>query len=453
MPTLFQINVTANWGSTGRIAEDIGQLAMAKGWESHIAYGRYVNESKSLLYHIGTKKSIYGHWFQTRLFDRHGLASKQATQQLIAYIERIKPDIIHLHNIHGYFLNYPILFNYLSQIDIPVVWTLHDCWTFTGHCAHYTYAKCKRWKTECYNCPQKKSYPASFLFDHSKKNFIDKKHWFTSLRNLTLVPVSKWLEGELRLSFLKDFPIETIHNGVDLKVFKPSSMQKEVFGLSDKFVILGVASVWNFRKGLADFVRLRKLLPDSYTVILIGLNKKQIKRLPSGVIGISRTNNVQELVDYYSLADVFVNLTWEDTFPTTNLEALACGTPIITYQTGGSVEAVNHDTGHIVEQGNMEGLVATLSEIRTKGKGYYTEACRKSAVTQFGKLAAYEKYLSLYQRLINMKLCVSFGSAAYMPNTSLRKSSTGAKFGLMALPSYMLSLSLPSTFNGEDLCK
>ena len=398
---LLQINVTVNWGSTGRIAEDIGELVLAQGGKSHIAYGRYVNESKSQLFRIGTKTDIYGHLLQTRFFDKHGLASKQATRQLVAYIDKIAPDIIHLHNIHGYYLNYPILFDYLSQIGVPVVWTLHDCWTFTGHCAHYDYAKCERWKMECYNCPQKKSYPASLMLDRSQKNFRNKKFYFTSLQNLTLVPVSNWLEGEVRKSFLKNFPVETIHNGINLDVFRPTFVRKETLGLGDKFVILGVASVWTSRKGLGDFICLRKILPDIYAIILIGLNKKQIKQLPAGIIGISRTNNVQELADYYSLADVFVNPTWEDNFPTTNLEALACGTPVITYRTGGSVEAVTPNTGFIVEQGDMEGLVVALSAIRAKGNEYYTNACRSIAESRFGKSAAYEKYLSLYHRLIN----------------------------------------------------
>lgn len=403
MPTLLQINVTANWGSTGRIAEDIGLLAMAQGWESHIAYGRYVNESKSQLFRIGTKKDIYTHLLQTRLFDRHGLASKHATRQLIAYIKNIKPDIIHLHNIHGYYLNYPILFDYLSQIEIPIVWTLHDCWAFTGHCAYYDLAKCRRWKTGCYDCPQKDSFPSSLLLDRSQRNFQDKKRLFTSLKNLTLVSVSKWLEGEVAHSFLKDFPIETIYNGIDLEVFKPSAKRKGALGLGDKFVILGVASYWEPRKGLVDFVHLRELLPETYVIVLIGLNKTQIKQLPQGVIGISRTNNVQELVDYYSFADVYVNTSVEETFGMTTIESLACGTPVIVYDATACPEAVSPDCGFVVHSHDIVQLSKVILQICNSRKKISPSVCRNWAATHFNKQMSYEKYISLYQKLINKK--------------------------------------------------
>lgn len=400
---LLQINVTAKWGSTGHIAEDIGQFVISHGWESHIAYGRYVNDSKSQLFHIGAKNSIYGHLLLTRLFDRHGLASKQATRQLITYIEKIKPDIIHLHNIHGYYLNYPILFDYLSRTDIPVIWTLHDCWTFTGHCAYYDYIKCERWKAECHDCPQKKKYPTSLLFDRSRKNFRDKKRWFTSLRNLTLVPVSKWLENEVKQSFLKDFPIETIRNGIDLEIFKPCSIQKDVLGLDDKFIILGVASVWSSRKGLEDFVLLRESLPDDYVIILVGLNDKQIKQLPAGIIGIPRTNTVQELIDYYSLANVYVNTSVEETLGMTTIESLACGTPAIVYDATACPETVSSDCGFVVRPHNITELVMAIRHICSSNNQFSSAICRKWVETHFDKQISNEKYLSLYQRLINKK--------------------------------------------------
>lgn len=404
MPNLLQINVTANWGSTGRITEDIGQLVMSHGWESRIAYGRYVTESQSKLYRIGGKADLFEHLVATRLLDRHGLASRQATRRLIDYIDEVAPSIIHLHNIHGYFLNYPLLFDYLKQTNVPVVWTLHDCWAFTGHCAFFDYAKCERWKTGCHDCPQKRSYPESLFFGRSRKNYENKKRYFTSLQNLTLVPVSEWLESKVRQSFLGNCFIETIHNGIDMEVFKPSSEQNKDARLQGRCIVLGVASVWDDRKGLADFIRLRELLPKDYAIVLIGLREAQIKQLPEGIIGISRTNNRQELVDYYSMAEAFVNPTWEDTFPTTNLEALACGTPVITYRTGGSVEAVTPETGYVVDQGDIKGLASALSEIRSNGKDCYAKACRRRAVACFDKYTAYGKYLSLYQRLIDKKL-------------------------------------------------
>lgn len=223
MPTLLQINVVVNWGSTGRIAEEIGQVAMAAGWRSVIAYGRGNPTSKSELIRIGSNMDMYLHGIESRLFDNHGLASRKATRVFIEQIKALKPDVIHLHNIHGYYINYKLLFNYLAESKIPVVWTLHDCWSFTGHCAYFTFAKCDKWKTECYNCKLKKSYPFSLLFDCSKSNYVEKKQCFTTIGNLTMVPVSEWLAGLVKHSFFKGKRIECIHNGVDTHVFAPQT--------------------------------------------------------------------------------------------------------------------------------------------------------------------------------------------------------------------------------------
>lgn len=397
---IFQINTTSNWGSTGRIAEEIGLLIKEKGNESYIAFGRYSNPSQSKIYHIGNKQNFYSHALQTRIFDNHGLASKDATKKLIDYIESIQPDIIHLHNIHGYYLNYKILFNYLSNIEIPIVWTLHDCWSFTGHCAHYSFIKCERWKTGCHHCPQKKRYPASYFLDRSSENYLNKKNIFTSLKKMTIVPVSYWLANEVKESFLNNYPVNVIYNGIDLETFKPKDVSKENNKLGDKFIILGVASVWEERKGLPDFFKLRSLLSFDYIIILIGLSKKQIDELPKGIIGIQRTNNVHELAEYYSVADVFFNPTWEDNFPTTNLEALACGTPVITYKTGGSVEAIDEQTGFVVEQGDLEATVQILNSLKTEGKEKYQLVCRERAVRLYNKNERYEEYIQLYNSLL-----------------------------------------------------
>lgn len=399
---LFQINATLNWGSTGRIAEEIGQAAISKGWESHIAYGRYSNGSASHAVQIGNRWDVYSHALQTRLFDNHGLASGKVTENLIEKIRDIDSDIIHLHNIHGYDLNYKLLFDFLSHANKPVVWTLHDCWPFTGHCAYYSYAGCYRWKTLCHDCPQKKSYPTSWLIDRSKQNYSDKKQAFMSVKNLTLVPVSNWLAGEVRQSFLKNCPIRVIHNGIDTSMFFPKQLAKNELGLENKFLVLGVASVWSPRKGLADFIELRKLLPDDYGMVLIGLDDRQIKNLPKGIIGVKRTNSVKELASYYSAADIF-NPTWEDNFPTTNLEALACGTPVITYRTGGSVEAVDEYTGFVVEQGDLNASIDKMRYIKNIGKRKYEDACRKRAVSCFDKKDRYTEYLELYNELLNHK--------------------------------------------------
>lgn len=396
MAVLFQINVAANWGSHGRIAEGIGEIVQSHGWDSYIAYGRYANPSKSHLIKVGGFYDQYLHGARSLLFDRHGLGSKGATWRLIQNIDYVQPDIIQLHNIHGYYLNYPELFDYLSNLDVPVVWTLHDAWPFTGHCAFFDSVHCDRWKSGCYNCPQKGTYPPSILMDRSKRNYEQKRKCFTSLRNLTIVPVSNWLNGLLDESFLKDIPRVCIHNGVDMELFCPNDMQASFE--PGKKVVLGVNSVWEKRKGLADFAALRSLLDDQYVIVLVGLSRKQISHLPEGVIGIERTNNIQELSAYYSRANVFVNPTYEDNFPTTNLEALACGTPVITYQTGGSPEAIDTDSGVVVHVGDVQALADSIQQVCQEPKK--SETCRKRVEQCFRKEDRYQEYYDLYSSLL-----------------------------------------------------
>lgn len=398
MPVLLQINVSANWGSTGKIVEDIGRLAMAQGWESWIAYGRGKPESQSRLIRIGNDWDIRWHGCKTRFFDGHGLASQWATKKLIEKIEIIQPDIIHLHNIHGYYLNYPILFEYLQSLSIPVVWTLHDCWAFTGHCAYFDYVGCERWKHCCGNCPQIQTYPKSLFFDRSGRNYELKKKYFTSISpRLTLVPVSEWLGSHVSTSFLKCCRIKVIHNGIDLDVFKPIQSRDT----NNKQIVLGVASVWESRKGLKDFCKLNDLLNDEYQIVLVGLNDKQIAQLPKNMRGIARTDNVSELVKLYSSATVFVNPTYEDNFPTTNLEALASGTPVITYRTGGSIEAVDRNTGIIVEQGDIKGLKDAIDMIAKSKDKFNDFQCRERAERFYNKNDRYQEYIDLYNELIN----------------------------------------------------
>src|SRR5690554_1090286 len=377
MKILLQINSVVNSGSTGRIAEEIGQTAIAAGWESYIAYSRNERPSSSKLIRIGNDKNIKLHGLQTRLFDRHGLGSKDATTAFIRKVEDIKPDIVHLHNIHGYYINMEVLFLYLKKVNIPVIWTFHDCWPITGHCSHFTFVGCEKWKTQCYNCPQKTGYPASYLIDRSKKNFILKKELFNSLSNLTLVPVSQWLSGILKESFLQNYPIKVINNGVNTEVFRPSEVSdfRNKHGLIDKFVLIGVATSWGERKGLNDFIELSKLLDSDFQIVLVGLTKNQIDLLPDNILGIERTESVDALADIYATSDAFINPTYEDTFPTTNLESQACGTPVITYKTGGSPEAIDVSTGIVVEQGNIQDLVDAITLIKDNGKQYYSDAC------------------------------------------------------------------------------
>ena len=393
---LLQVNCTANWGSTGKIAEQIGLCAMAHGWESYIAYGRMMNPSKSQLIKIGTKLDVYEHFAEQLLFDDEGLGSRFATKCLIDKIEKINPDIVQLHNIHDHYLNYKILFGYLNKTNTKVVWTFHDCWAFTGHCFHFVQKNCDRWKTQCHDCPLKNEYPKNML-DRSYKNYNLKRLLFGGCKNLTIVPASYWMADFVKQSFLKDKRIEVIHNGVDLNVYRPCG--EKLSATDGKFRILAVSNVWCAEKGELDLYKLREMLPvDEYEITMVGLSSDQVNNLPSGVRGIQRTQNVNELVRVYSVSDVLVNPTYADTFPTVNLEALACGTPVVTYRTGGSPEAIDERTGVVVEQGNLEALAEAIRKM--KDRPLSSEDCRKRAERYFDKDKCFEKYINLYDSLI-----------------------------------------------------
>ena len=407
MKKLLQINPVIRVNtSTGRIMQEIGELAMQNGWECHIAYSKGrdgIRECRSDIIPVGNKWSTAWHGIETRLFDRHGLASSHATRQLVRKIEEIRPDVVHIHNIHGYFLNYQILFDYLSKAGIPVVWTVHDCWLYTGHCYYYSFAGCDRWQTGCHHCPQKKEFPTSLFCDRSRRNFEDKKAAFTSmpLDRMTIVPVSEWIRNEMRHSFLSAYPFRVIHNGINTDIFNiyDDRQVRKTFGLGNRHILLGVASIWSREKGLDDFIRMAGMLNEDEVVVLVGIKPEDRKRLPDNVVGIARTENIRQLAELYAAADVFVNPTWQDNYPTVNMEAIACGTPVVTYRTGGSVEVITSATGMIVEQGNLSELLKSIREIESKGKASYQEACRKYALLNFRKEDRYMEYLRLYEEL------------------------------------------------------
>ena len=399
MKKLLIINVTANSGSTGRIAEEIGQTAIDNGYETYFAYGRIARESKCNIIKIGNSLNVKFHGVESLLFDNHGFSSRLATKKFICEIERIKPDIINIHNLHGYYINVKILFEYLSKINIPVVWTFHDCWPFTGHCSHFMRFNCNKWKTGCFSCPNSKGYPKSMFLDNSKNNYKRKKKLFTKINKMTIVSPSDWLSDFVKESFLMQKQILTINNGTDLNVFKPiNNNLKSKLGLNIEKIIIGVASVWTQAKGLHDFIKLSELLSNEYKIILVGLNKKQKEYLPANIIGIERTESVHELAELYSMADVFVNPTYSDNFPTTNIEALACGTSVITYKTGGSPESIDEKTGIVVEQGNINQLKEAI-ELVAKDKSIYTENCRERAVNLYNKQDRFNDYIKLFNSL------------------------------------------------------
>lgn len=395
----LQINTVVSYTSVGRIMRQNYDEKKAQGWDCLIAYGRGTGMEGYNTIKIGTALDcrLQGIW--TRLFDRHGYGSKKATKKFIAKMEEYKPDVIHLHNIHGYYINFEILFMWLKEHpERKVIWTLHDCWVMTGHCAYFTAVKCDRWKTQCLQCPQKGRYPSSFLLSNACNNFTRKKKAFTGVAGMTLVVPSHWMEGIVKESFLKGYEIEVIHNKIDTSIFKPTSSNfREKYRLENKKIILGVANVWEERKGLNDFIKLSQMLDEQFVIVLVGLNKKQIKKIssriknvkmvskfeiidlgnnskqiskheggtaiPPGIdnlyccvtemlgkiahneteamlVCMERTANAKELAAIYTMADVFVNPTYEDNYPTVNLEALACGTPVVTYDTGGCRETL-----------------------------------------------------------------------------------------------------------------
>lgn len=367
---LLIINSVLGFGSTGRIALDIAKEYKVNGYEVKIAYGRKSNDTedaKEYGIRIGSSLDVYSHVAYTRLTDKHGLASKRATKEFLKWADEYNPDMIWLHNIHDYYINYELLFAWIKKrAQMKVKWTLHDCWAFTGHCSHFAYVKCDKWKSGCGNCPKLDQYPKSFV-DNSLENYRRKKAAFTGVKDLTIVTPSNWLKNLVKGSFLSEYSVEVFYNKVDTNVFKPTpSVFKADHGIQDKKMILGVANVWNDRKGLNDFIELSKLIDDNtYKIVLIGLFEKQIdvlKNASPNILALPRTSNVEELVGIYSAADVFVNPTYEDTFPTVNMEAEACGTPVITYDTGGCRETIKSANSLAIEQ-NPNVLFQTISSI------------------------------------------------------------------------------------------
>lgn len=391
---VFQVNSVCGTGSTGRIVCDIKQMLKNSGNDCRIAYGRGFFDDPDCV-KIENDLVFKAHVFFSRITDRQGFYSTAATRRLVRDIEQFNPDIIHLHNIHGYYLDIRVLFEFLKQYNKPVVWTLHDCWAFTGHCAYFSFAGCEKWKTECGQCPQKSAYPASVLIDNSKKSFNLKKDLFTDIDNLQIVTPSNWLNGVVKESFLKKFPVTTIYNGIDLNVFKPlKSDFKSKNGLSGKKVVLGVANVWEKRKGLDDFIKLSKVLPNDYKIVLVGLSEKQIAALPQNILGISRTENINQLVEIYSAADVYVNTSVEETMGLTTVEALACGTPAVVYNATAVPEMVNEKCGKVVNAGDIDGLIKAITTVDVRA-----EDCLLRAA-EFEKDKQYNIYFNLYKNIL-----------------------------------------------------
>jgi len=398
---ILQINSVFGSGSTGKIVSSIQKRLFEKGHKCYVAFGRgEYNRDEQFVKKIGNIIDLFINGVITRVFDLHGFGTRRSTARLIKKIKEISPDIIHLHNIHGYYINVFQLFEYIKTSNKKIIWTLHDCWAFTGHCAYFDYVGCNKWQIDCYHCPQKSRYPKSWLFDNSFYNFKKKKELFTRIKNLTVVVPSDWLADLVKQSFLKEYPVEVIRNGIDLDIFKPRENSfRQRYGLERKFIILGVANIWDERKGIKYFYELEKFLKDDEAIVLVGRNKDHIKHTEK-IIKIRRTENQQELAEIYSAADVFVNTTLEDNFPTTNLESLACGTPVITFRSGGAPEAINEKTGFVIEKGDMVDLLNKIRDIKKVGKANYARYCIELAQKNYNGKDMAAKYIALYEKIL-----------------------------------------------------
>lgn len=364
------INVVCGIRSTGRICTDLAEALEAQGHEVKIAYGREEVPEKFHKYavRIGNDMDVKLHGIRARLFDESGFGSKRATEAFIEWVKQYDPDVIHLHNVHGYYIHIGVLFEYLKTCGKRIIWTLHDCWAFTGHSAYCDAVQCTKWENGCYSCPQIHEYPKA-LIDHSKKNWKVKKKLFTGIPNMVLITPSHWLAGLVKKSFLKEYPVEVIHNGIDTAQFHPLENDfRNVYGLEGKFVLLGVASTWNNLKGYEDYFKLAEMLDDRFRIVMVGVTAEQKKTFPENMIGILKTNSLKELAYIYSSADVFLNFTYCDNYPTVNMESISCGTPVITYDTGGSPESIRESNGAVIQQGDLEQAKAWIERFCREGR-------------------------------------------------------------------------------------
>lgn len=364
MKILF-INEVCGVTSTGRIVCELADKLSAQGHECKVAYGRLerVPENwKKYAVRIGSEWDVKLHALQTRTVDQCGFGSTRATKRFLEWAEQFEPDLVWLHNLHGYYINIEQLFLWIKRRpQMQVKWTLHDCWSFTGHCTHFSAVGCEQWKTGCKHCPQLCEYPKCYGVSNVSQNYARKRAAFTGVQNMTVITPSQWLADLVGQSFLKEYPVEVHYNTVDTSIFKPTpSNFRARYGLQNKKIILGVANVWNARKGLGDFVTLSEMLREEWIVVLVGISKKQRENLPTTIVAIPKTNSAMELAQIYTAADVFLNPTYEDTYPTVNLEAEACGTRVITYRTGGAPETIKRPDSVAVEAGNLEQVMAYL---------------------------------------------------------------------------------------------
>ena len=396
---IFEIN-SVPYGSTGKIAFEIKKTAENAGHkaDAYMGYSYHpLQEIKDSDVIIGSRYHKILHMLFARVTGLNGCFSFFATLKLLSKIKKTRPDLIHLHNIHGWYINLPLLFRFIKKHNIKTVWTLHDCWSFTGHCPHFDMIGCDKWKTGCYKCPQYKDYPQSF-FDNSKYMYRLKSKWFTGVNNLTVVTPSQWLGGLAKQSFLKEYPVKVINNGIDLSVFKPTDSDfRKKYNCENKYILLGVAFGWGKRKGLDVFIELSKRLDEKYQIILVGTDDNTDKILPNNIISIHRTQNQTELAEIYTAADLFVNPTREENYPTVNMESVACGTPVLTFNTGGSPEMLDNTCGSVVPKNDIDALYNEIIRICEENP-YLEESCLKKS-KEYDMNDRFKEYTALYEEL------------------------------------------------------
>lgn len=390
---IAQINATCGVGSTGKICVDMSKLLTEKGIENYILYSQGSSD-----YPLGIKymseKEVKFQALKSRVFGNFGFNSRCATKKLIAHLNKINPDVVHLHNLHSHNCNLEMLFDYFRKTKVKIYWTFHDCWTITGYCTHFDMIGCNKWKSGCHNCVARKAY--SWFFDNSSKLYCKKRDLFRGL-DVTIITPSNWLCNLVKQSFLKDYPVNVINNGVNLDIFKPTQSNfKDENNINDKYVVLGVAFGWGEKKGLDCFIELAKRLPENYQLVLVGTNDEVDKQLPSNVISIHKTQNQTQLAEIYTAADVFVNCTREDTYPTVNMESLACGTPIITFQTGGSPEIIDSTCGVVVPKNDIDALEKEIRYL-CENQVFSKENCLEKAKS-FDERKKIEEYMVFYEK-------------------------------------------------------